>query len=166
MTPDGKRVFLAWYDVATQNLLLGVLGDVTDILVANPSPTPEVAPPTSAPPPAECPKGGLELVAPSGAAATGFTQTTLSAKADTDLTICFDNQDPSVQHNVDVFDQQGGTSIAAGSIITGPASELAGRARPAGGDVLLPVRRPPDDDDGDPHHQVTDVVPGRVTIRP
>ena len=109
VTPDGKRVFLAWYDVATQNILLGVLGDVTDILVANPSPTPEAAPPTSAPPAAECPKGGLELVAPAGAAATGFTQTTLSAKADTDFTICFDNQDPSVQHNVDVFDEQGGT---------------------------------------------------------
>ena len=124
VTPDGKRVFLAWYDVATQNILLGVLGDVTDILVANPSPTPEVAPPTSAPPAAECPKGGLELVAPAGAAATGFTQTTLSAKADTDVTICFDNQDPAVQHNVDVFDQQGGTSIAAGGILTGPAAEL------------------------------------------
>ena len=124
VTPDGKRVFLAWYDVATQNILLGILGDVTDVLVANPSPTPEVAPPTSAPPAAECPKGGLDLVAPVGAAATGFTQTTLTAKADTDFTICFDNQDAAVQHNVDVFDQQGGTSIAAGGILTGPATEL------------------------------------------
>ena len=68
VTPDGKRVFLAWYDVATQNILLGVLGDVTDVLVANPSPTPEAAPPTSAPPAAECPKNGIELVAPAGAA--------------------------------------------------------------------------------------------------
>ena len=63
-------------------------------------------------------------MAPAGAAATGFTQTTLNAKADTDFTICFDNQDPTVQHNVDVFDQQGGTSIAAGGILTGPAAEL------------------------------------------
>ena len=70
VTPDGKRVFLAWYDVATQNILLGVLGDVTDVLVANPSPTPEAAPPTSAPPAAECPKNGIELVAPAGAAAS------------------------------------------------------------------------------------------------
>ena len=123
-TPDGERVFLAWYDVATQNILLGVLGDVTDILVANPSPTPEVAPPTSAPPPAECPRNGIELAAPAGAAVAGFAETTLTATADIDFTICFDNQDASVQHNVDVFDQQGGTSIAAGGILTGPASEL------------------------------------------
>ncbi|MGZ5298821.1 MAG: hypothetical protein ACXWDU_04015, partial [Actinomycetota bacterium] len=58
VTTDGSRVFLAWYDVATQNLLLGVLGDATDILVAQPSPTPAPASQTSAPPAAQCPKGG------------------------------------------------------------------------------------------------------------
>jgi hypothetical protein len=67
VTPDGKRVFLAWYDVATQNILLGVLGDVTDILVANPSPTPEAAPPTSALRPRNAHEDGIELVAPAGA---------------------------------------------------------------------------------------------------
>jgi plastocyanin len=72
----------------------------------------------------ECPKDGIELVAPAGAAVAGFAETTLTAPADIDFTICFDNQDASVQHNVDVFDQQGGTSIAAGGILTGPASEL------------------------------------------
>ena len=62
VTPDGARVFLAWYDLRTtsqgQNLLLGILGDATDILIAQPSPTPPPAPPTSAAPPVECPKGG------------------------------------------------------------------------------------------------------------
>ena len=125
VAPDGTRVFLAWYDVATQNILLGILGEVTDILVANPSPTPEVAPPTSAPPAAECPRAGLELVAPAGAAATGFGQTTLSAPADEDFIICFDNQDTGVQHNVEVLTQAppDGESIAAGGIIVGPAQE-------------------------------------------
>jgi hypothetical protein len=124
VTSDGSRVFLAWYDLETQNLLLGVLGDATDILIAQPSPTPEPASPASPTPAVKCPKGGLELTAPSGAAASGFAETTLSAPADQDITICFDNQDPGTQHNVDVFDEQGGTSIAAGGIITGIAQEL------------------------------------------
>jgi len=124
VTPDGTRLFLAWYDMATQNILLGVLADVTDVLVANPSPTPSAAAPTSAPPTEECPKDGVELVASPGAAANGYDETTLTAKADTDFTICFDNRDPSVPHNVDVFDQQGGTSIAAADILPGPVLDL------------------------------------------
>lgn len=124
VTADGSRVFLAWYDLDSQNLLVGILGDVTDVLVAQPSPTSQAAPPTSSPPPVTCPKGGLELAAPAGAAATGFAETTLSAPADKAFTICFDNQDSSVPHNVDVYDHQGGTSIAKGNVITGPAQEL------------------------------------------
>jgi plastocyanin len=126
VTLDGSRVFLAWYDLETQNLLLGVLGEVDDILIAQPSPTPEAASPTSPTPAVECPRGGLELVAPSGAAATGFSQTTLSAPATEDFAICFENQDQGVQHNVNVFDQPppDGTSFAAGTIIVGPAQEL------------------------------------------
>ena len=165
VTPDGKRVFLAWYDVATQNILLGVLGDVTDVLVANPSPTPEAAPPTSAPPAAECPKNGIELVAPAGAAVAGFAETTLTAPADTDFTICFDNQDSAVQHNVEVLTSEGGTSSSRPTSSPG-RPRAPRRARSEGGDVLLPVPRPPHDDDGDAHRQVTNVVPGRVTIRP
>jgi plastocyanin len=129
-TPDGSRVFLAWYDARTtslgQNLLLGVLGDVTDVLIAEPSPTPEPTSPTSPTPAQECPTGGLQLAAPSGAAVSGFAETSLNAPGNTDFTICFDNQDSGVQHNVDVYDKAppGGTSIAAGNIITGPAQEL------------------------------------------
>ena len=52
--------------------------------------------------------------------------TTLTASANTPITICFDNQDTGVQHNIDVFDKvpPAGTSIAAGNIITGVAQEL------------------------------------------
>jgi hypothetical protein len=128
VTSDGSRVFLAWYDLRPtsegQNLMLGILGDATDILLAEPSPTPEAPSPTSPTPPVTCPKGGLQLAAPSGAAASGFAETTLTAPANKDFTICFDNQDTGVQHNVDVFDKQRGTSIAAGGILTGIASEL------------------------------------------
>jgi hypothetical protein len=125
VTPDGARVFLAWYELETQNLLLGVLGKVTDIVIAKPSPTPEPTSPTSPTPAVECPKNtGIELEAPPGAAATGFAETSLSAPADQDFTICFDNQDQGVQHNVEVLTEQGGTVIVAADIVTGPAQEL------------------------------------------
>jgi hypothetical protein len=124
VTPDGSRVFLAWYDLETQDLLLGILGDASDILVAQPSPTTEPPSETSPPPVVECPKGGIELLAPAGALSSGFAETTLSAPADQDFTICFDNQDPAVPHNVEVLTEQGGTSIVAGNIIVGPAQEL------------------------------------------
>ncbi len=137
VTSDGSRVFLAWYDARAtsegRNLMLGILGDSKDILVAEPSPTPEAPSQTSSAPPVTCPKGGVSLTAPSGAAASNFAETTLSAAANTAITICFDNQDIGVQHNIDVFDKAGGTSIVAGGIITGPAQELLDvPAEPAG----------------------------------
>jgi hypothetical protein len=124
VTSDGSRVFLAWYDLETQDLLLGVQGEATDILIAQPSPTTAPPPPSSPTQAVECPEGGLELSAPPGAAATGFAETELSALTNDDITICFDNQDTGVQHNVNVLDQPDGTSFAAGSIIIGPAQEL------------------------------------------
>ena len=131
---DGSRVFLAWYDLTLQNLLVGVLGDASDVLVAEPSPTPSLAPssPTQA---VTCPKGGIALEAPSGAAGTGFAETTLSAKANTDFTICFDNQDASVPHNVDLYTAAppGGTSIAKADILPGPVQELVDVAALAAG---------------------------------
>ena len=120
---DGSHIFLVWYDLKSQDLLVGIQGEVGDLLIAQPSPTPAVAPPTSAGPAVECPKDGIPLIAPPGAAAVGFDVTELTAPADVAFTICFDNQDSTVPHNVDVFDSQGGTSLAAGSIIAGPAQE-------------------------------------------
>ena len=120
---DGSRIFLAWYDMESHDLLVGVQGDVSDLLVAQPSPTPESAPPTSAGPALECPKDGITLVAPPGAAGAGFAVTELTTPADQAFTICFDNQDPKVPHNVDVLDSPDGTSIAAGTIMPGPAQE-------------------------------------------
>jgi plastocyanin len=120
---DGSRLFLAWYDVETQDLLIGILGEATDVLVAQPSPTPQLASPSASGGPS-CPKSGINLEAPAGAGVDGFAEKSLTGTASDDLTICFDNQDPSVQHNVDVYDQQNGTSLAAGNVIIGPAQEL------------------------------------------
>ena len=118
---DGSRVYLAWYDLTLQNLLVGVLGDATDVLVAEPSPTPSLAPPS--PTTITCPKGGISLKAPSGAASGGFAETTLKAKANTAFTVCFDNQDASVPHNVEVLTAKGGTVIVSANVVTGPAQE-------------------------------------------
>jgi hypothetical protein len=131
VTADGSRIFLAWYDVETQDLLVGIREKVSDVLVAQPSPTPEVSSP---PPPSEaCPKKSIPLVAPVGALSSGFAETELTAPADTDFTICFDNQDGGVQHNVDVLVEQDGDSIVAGNVIAGPAQEpVEVPAQPAG----------------------------------
>jgi len=83
----------------------------------------------------KCPAGGLALEAPSGAAVSGFGETTLTAKANKATTICFDNQDTGVQHNIDVYDSAppAGASLAAGNVITGVAQELLHvPAQPAG----------------------------------
>ena len=51
---------------------------------------------------------------------SGFNETSLKAEADTAVTICFDNQDQAVPHNLDLYDSQGGTSIAATTVTPGP----------------------------------------------
>jgi hypothetical protein len=68
----------------------------------------------------------LKLVAPVGAAGTGYDVTSLSAKAGSAITIDFDNQDSGVPHDVDVMSADPASDPAAtklfdGEVITGPA---------------------------------------------
>ncbi len=64
----------------------------------------------------------LAIAAPPNAAVDGFDPTTLSAVADSPITIEFDNADPSVPHNVVV--NEGPTAedaiLVEGEIVTGP----------------------------------------------
>ena len=65
----------------------------------------------------------VTVAAPDGSATTGFTPTTLEAKADTAFTLVFDNQDATTgPHNVVISDSSG-TAIAIGdtAFFTGPA---------------------------------------------
>ena len=67
----------------------------------------------------------VALAAPSGAAISGYDHTSLSAPADTPLTIAFDNQDPGVQHNVmitsaDPAKDPGASTLLDGELVTGP----------------------------------------------
>lgn len=102
VTADGATLYLAWYDPVRQDLLLGTLGDVGDLLVANPSPPPS---PSIGPPPGACGEDGtivLDLVA----LGTAFDPTCLVAPAGEPFTINFDNKDPVDQvgvHNVEIL---------------------------------------------------------------
>jgi hypothetical protein len=111
-------VYLAWYGTVGQDLRLGVWGDVQDLQVAAPSPTPR----PMLPPPAEgCGDDGvvaLDLIA----ASIAFDTDCLVAPASEKFTIDFDNQDDGV-HNLDVFTEQGGDSLADRPK-TGPAKSL------------------------------------------
>jgi mono/diheme cytochrome c family protein/plastocyanin len=76
----------------------------------------------------------VTLTAPSGAASTGFTPTTLEAKANTAFTLTFDNQDSTAPHNV-VIDNSSGKPVPMGdtSFFTGPQKrQYAVPALPAG----------------------------------
>ncbi|HEX2754748.1 MAG TPA: cupredoxin domain-containing protein [Candidatus Limnocylindrales bacterium] len=55
----------------------------------------------------------VTLTAENGAATAGFKETTLTAKADTAFSFVFDNQDPTVPHNVVITDP-GGSPVAMG----------------------------------------------------
>ncbi|HVD70064.1 MAG TPA: cupredoxin domain-containing protein, partial [Actinomycetota bacterium] len=120
VSPDGSNVYLAWYGTVGQDLRLGVWGDVQDLQVAAPSPTPEA---NVAPPPAEgCGEDGaaaLDIVALSIA----FDTDCLVAPVGEKFTINFDNQDDGVLHNLDVYTEQGGDSLASTDPKTGPAKE-------------------------------------------
>jgi plastocyanin len=67
----------------------------------------------------------VALIAPEGAAATGFEPTTLSVAANVPIELDFSNQDPGIQHNVVIFgadpaenpDEQ---PLFSGELISGP----------------------------------------------
>jgi plastocyanin len=127
VTGDGSKVFLAWYEPAQQDLQFGSFGETGSLAIAATSPPPfnTAAPATSGPAPT-CPNGALQLTAPTGAGAAGFAETTLAASAKKPIEICFDNQDPSVTHNVEISKTPGdftGSIFAPASNagITGPA---------------------------------------------
>jgi plastocyanin len=63
------------------------------------------------------------IVAGPGAATKGYQTTTLSVPAGHPIDITFQNQDPSVPHNVDVTsDKAGSTSLGAAPVAPGPAT--------------------------------------------
>jgi plastocyanin len=95
-----EGVFVAWFDQENGELQMAILAD-QEPLLAVPSPT--AAAPGGAPA-AECQPEGTELslVAPSGAAGTGFDTDCLAVNAGEAYTVTLDNQD-STPHNLSVY---------------------------------------------------------------
>ena len=62
------------------------------------------------------------LAAPEGAASAGFSTDALEVEANVPIDLEFDNQDPGVGHNVQIFDgpDASATSLFQGEVITGP----------------------------------------------
>jgi plastocyanin len=113
-------VFLSWYDTLNEDLMLGVQGDVQNLIVAQPQPSlvPSFAPAA----PSECGKDKkvlLDIIAQNIA----FDPTCLVADAGKSFTINFDNEDSGTLHNIDIYDEQGGTSLASTEPQTGPTKE-------------------------------------------
>jgi plastocyanin len=93
---DGD-VFLAWYDNSTEDLLVGVLGEVGDLVLARPSPTPEVAAPLE---PGTCEPNGTDLQIV--AQGTAFDTACLAVPPGEDFTVAMDNQD-DLAHNFSIY---------------------------------------------------------------
>ena len=94
----------------------------------------------------------VALAAPKGAAATGFEPTTLSVAANQPIELDFNNQDPGIQHNVVIFDADPAKNpdaqpLFSGSLDHRPQPDHVRRPIPARRNVLLPLRRAPDDHD-------------------
>ncbi len=114
VTSDGSRTYLSWYDTGTTALMVGILGEVDGLVVAQPSPTPTVLA-TSAPVAACKPTGTSLAIAASGLA---FDQNCLAAPVGQAFTIAFDNKDSGVPHNVTIVN--GTNTLYAGATVTGP----------------------------------------------
>jgi hypothetical protein len=110
----GTSVALSWYETDQQNLMIGFLGDLQDVLVANPSPSLTVSQgPTAS---ATCGRDGkiaLDLVA----SGSTFDTDCLVAPAGESFNISLDNQDP-FPHNVAIYPDSSST-LPADALFTG-----------------------------------------------
>ena len=114
-------VFLTWYDTVNQDLKMGQYADVQNLIVANPQPSITVS---AAPPTGGC--TGKQPQLDIAAQNTAFDPTCLIADAGKPFTINFDNKDngsATGPHNIDVYTEKGGDSIAKTEPQDGPVQE-------------------------------------------
>jgi plastocyanin len=103
VTADGATAYLAWYDTADQDLLLGAYGEIEGLAIAAPSPEP--GPPaqeTGAPPPADCvePTDGVVTITAQG---IQFDAPCVNVPAGEPVEIEFVNNDAGTPHNVAIY---------------------------------------------------------------
>jgi hypothetical protein len=111
--------YLGWHDTEDLSLNVSVRTDEEVPLAgppggaATPQPGPTDGGDDGGPPPCEPEGTELQIVAPVGAAGTGFDTDCLAAPASEAFTIDFDNQDAGVPHNVTIYaSQQDGSSFS------------------------------------------------------
>jgi plastocyanin len=127
-TPDGATVALTWYAPDQEDLAFASYVDAGSIPIAKPSPSLVLS--SEAGGGAECsadtaaPVTDITLVAPSGAAGTGFDTSCIVAPAGEKLTLTFDNQDPGGAHNAHFLTAAGGDELfTSGPITPGPETQ-------------------------------------------
>ena len=125
---EDPTVAMAWHDTADLDLKVATEAE-GEIVLANPGEETTTAPPTT---PADggagCEEGTVEITASLGAATNGFDQTEVEGPAD-GFTLCFDNQDTNIPHNVHVFRSatgaEGGDLATTGAPAPGPVVQTA-----------------------------------------
>jgi plastocyanin len=111
VAPDGTAIYVTWYDDESQLLKLGIHADRPELLIANPSPTPEVTGPAAG---GDCGTDGeilLDIVALAGSV---FDTNCLVAPAGEEFTVNYENTD-TLPHNFNAFVSQGGESLGSTS---------------------------------------------------
>jgi plastocyanin len=126
VSPDGTSFALPFYDAEDHQAAVAVpaVGGVA-LGVPSPSASPPPTPPSG---PACAPKGDatdLQIAAPTGASASGFSTNCLAVVPATGFTVAFDNEDAGVPHNWELFKDpaystRAGGAASASDIITGP----------------------------------------------
>jgi hypothetical protein len=123
VAPDGSRVYVSWYDPEAQDLLMGTLGELDELAIANPSPIP---PPSAAPSSGATECGAdSQLVLDVAANGTAFDTSCLVGPAGQPFEIAFDDQDPVATagaHNIGIYTEQGGDELFKGDPVEGPDS--------------------------------------------
>jgi plastocyanin len=101
-------VALSWYETEQQDQMIGFLGDLQDVLVAQPSPSLTIAQSTGGG--TDCGADGT-LLLDEVAEGTAFTESCLVAPAGEPFTITFDNQDAGLPHNVAIYTDSAATDV-------------------------------------------------------
>jgi len=118
------RVYLAWYDVTTEDLLVGVLGEIGTLLVAQPSPTPAIVGPVVG----TCEPDGTELQIV--AFNTTFDLTCLAVERKQPFKVILDNRD-IFAHNFSIYTDDSFALDAALENFTTPLDQsLVSTVRP------------------------------------
>ena len=123
---DGSTVYVTWYDTLAQDLLVGAYGEIEELAIAAPSPTPGVPVQPSSAPPSGCTpaEGGVVTVVAEGVA---FVEgSCIEVPAGEPFTIQFDNRDDAAavgQHNIQIFPSADDltTPLFEGELVSGPA---------------------------------------------